>query len=43
MEPFNLTPRDRFILSLSDDQFQPHSWTDLQAIIGTTISMPVCP
>jgi hypothetical protein len=33
--PFHLTPLDRHILSLSDDQFQPHSWADLKAIIGT--------
>lgn len=32
--PFHLTPRDRYILSLSDDQFQPHSWAELNAIIG---------
>ncbi|RMJ29059.1 hypothetical protein PHISP_00002 [Aspergillus sp. HF37] len=32
--PFHLTPLDRHILSLSDDQFQPHSWADLRAIIA---------
>lgn len=32
--PFHLTERDHYVLSLTDEQFQPHSWEDLKAIIG---------
>jgi len=32
--PFPLTERDKWLLSISDDEFTPHSWDNLKQIIG---------
>lgn len=32
--PFTLTESDRQILSMTDEEFVPHDWEDLSAIIG---------
>ena len=32
--PFPLTDVDRHNLSLSDEQFKPHTWEELKQIIG---------
>lgn len=32
--PFALTERDKWLLSISDDEFTPHSWDSLKHIIG---------
>ena len=32
--PFNLTDRDRKILSLTEEEFHPHTWEQLKQIIG---------
>lgn len=32
--PFPLTALDREILSMSDDDFHPHTWEELKQIIG---------
>ena len=34
---FNLTPLDHQLLAMSDDEFIPHDWNDLQDIIGECI------
>ena len=34
--PFPLTERDKWLLSLSDDEFAPHTWHGLKYIIGET-------
>ena len=36
--PFNLTDRDRKILSLTEEEFHPHTWEELKQIIGTSIA-----
>lgn len=33
-DSFSLTADDRHILSITDDEFQPHTWVDLKQIIG---------
>lgn len=32
--PFALTAVDRELLSQTDDEFKPHSWRELEGIIG---------
>ncbi|KAI1433124.1 hypothetical protein GGR50DRAFT_538842 [Xylaria sp. CBS 124048] len=32
--PFPLTEVDRYVLSLTDDQYRPHDWKELKQIIG---------
>lgn len=36
--PFNLTDRDRKILSLTEEEFHPHTWDELKQIIGMSIA-----
>ena len=33
-EPFPLTEVDRNVLSQTDEEFKPHSWEELNQIIG---------
>lgn len=37
--PFDLTDTDRENLAKGDESFQPHTWEDLQKIIGSTSSL----
>jgi hypothetical protein len=32
--PFPLTDVDRWVLSLTDEEFQYHDWEDLKMVIG---------
>jgi hypothetical protein len=32
--PFRLTALDREILSMSNDEFSPHTWEEIKQIIG---------
>ena len=32
--PFNLTPLDHQLLSMTDEEFVPHDWDNLRDIIG---------
>lgn len=36
--PFHLTERDKWLLSITDEEFTPHTWEDLKEIIGKNIS-----
>ena len=31
--PFNLTDLDREVLAQTDEEFEPHDWEDLKAIV----------
>ena len=35
--PFPLTDVDRHNLSITNDEFEPHTWVDLKNIIGTLV------
>lgn len=35
--PFHLTERDKWLLSITDEEFTPHTWDDLKEIIGQTV------
>ena len=39
--PFPLTATDRFNLTQTDDEFEPHSWEGIKEIIGTSCFLPV--
>lgn len=32
--PFNLTPLDRQLLAMTDEEFEAHDWENLRDIIG---------
>lgn len=35
--PFPLTDTDKYVLSLTDEEYQYHSWPELKEIIGKSI------
>ena len=35
--PFDLKDRDREILSLTEEEFHPHTWEELKQIIGMSM------
>lgn len=35
--PFPLTDTDKYVLSLTDEEYQYHSWDELKEIIGKSI------
>ena len=39
--PFELTDSNRQVLALNDEDFNPHTWTELKEIISETIQQSV--
>ena len=36
--PFPLTDTDKYVLSLTDEEYQYHDWDELREIIGISVS-----